>query len=188
MHYDPKVFKVQFLIAKKFVYHVFYYKGLLAAYQKHGLQDEFWTHTIDAHLLQAAILWCMIFGSEGCNPTHWKYLSKEQTDDLKRSFRDGLLQSTGMSQQQWDLYWQDMTAFRSKFVAHRELVFDKPVPHFDVALKVVYYYDQWIRNVIAPDVFDEPTLEETSATLKEEIGPLIEQLYETTMKHYRNVD
>jgi len=92
MNYDPDVFVIQFPIAKRFVYHLVYHRVLRTAYQNYGLECEFWTHAIDAHLLQAAILWCMIFGSDGCNPTHWKNMSQVQSEELKNSFREGLTQ------------------------------------------------------------------------------------------------
>jgi len=166
MHYDHNVFISQFPIAKRFVYHLTYYKILHKMYQKNDLKCEFWIHTIDAHLLQAAILWCMIFGSDGPNnPTHWKKLSSKKTESLKKSFRDGLLISTQMNREQWQKYHTEMVNFRNEFAAHRELKYKKPVPNFDYALKVVYYYDQWIREIIAPDTFEEPLLKETAKKL-----------------------
>jgi len=185
MHYDPDVFVIQFPLAKKFVYHVTYYRTLLNEYQKYGIKCEFWTHTIDAHLLQAAILWCMLFGSDGCNPTHWKNLSTDQSDELKRSFRDGLPQSTGINGEHWVQYHKEMTDFRNEYVAHRELQYKKPVPNFDIALKVVYYYDHWIRGIIVPDVMEEPLLEKTTIKLKA-MEPLINKLIETTKAYYEN--
>jgi hypothetical protein len=48
--------------------------------------------------------------------------------------------------------------FRDKFVAHRELDFFEPVPNFDTALAVAYYYDKWVREIIAPATLAEPPL------------------------------
>lgn len=50
--------------------------------------------------------------------------------------------------------------FRNEYVAHRELNYKKPVPYFDPALEVAYVYDGWIRDIISPDVFEEPPLNE----------------------------
>jgi hypothetical protein len=139
MKYESNVFIEQFPIVKSFVYHLVYYRSLGAAYRKHKLQYEFWTYTIDAHLLQSAIYWCMVFGSHGCNPTHWKHLSKSQSKDLQQNFREGLRKQIGIDWHTWKDYWKDVIDFRSKYVAHRELNFAKPVPNFDTALKVAYY-------------------------------------------------
>lgn len=188
MNYDSEVFINQFPIVKRFVYHLVYYRTLWAAYRKHELQYEFWTHTIDAPLLQAAIYWCMVFGSHGCNPTHWKHLSKAQSDELQQSFRDGLPQHTEIDWHQWEQHWKKMTAFRSKYASHRELNLVKPVPNFDIALKVAYYYDHWIRELISLDTFDEPLLEETADRLREAVAPLVNDLLDHTKGSQRNAE
>ena len=183
MHYDEDVFMTQFPIAKRFVYHITYYRTLYKAYKNNDLKCEFWTHTIDAHLLQAAILWCMIFGSDGCNPTHWKNLSNEQSEELIHSFREGLPKAIGISWKSWQKYHKNMTDFRSKFAAHRELDYEESIPKFDIALKVVYYYDHWIRNVIAPDIMEEPLLEKSAKNLRTTV-PLINNLIKNTRAYY----
>jgi hypothetical protein len=53
MNFEHKVFINQFPIVKMFIYHLIYYQALLKSYQEHQLQNEFWTLTIDAHLLRA---------------------------------------------------------------------------------------------------------------------------------------
>ncbi|MBM4274706.1 MAG: hypothetical protein FJ134_09655 [Deltaproteobacteria bacterium] len=176
MQYNDKVFMSQFPIVKRFIYHLVYYREIYKVYNKHKLQCEFWTHTIDAHLLQAAILWCMVFGSDGCNPTHWKNLSKSNYDELKTSFRNGLPANTGLTLHEYHQYWEKMIEFRNKYAAHRELNFNKPIPNFDVALKIAYYYDNWIRGVISPDIFDEPPLQESASKLKLRVEPLFDVL------------
>ncbi len=75
MEYDTDVFREQFPIVKTFLYHLTCYRELHRVYQDLDLKSEFWTHTIDAHLLQAAILWCMVFGSNGCHPSDNKPLT-----------------------------------------------------------------------------------------------------------------
>jgi len=180
MDYNSDIFAEQFPIVKRFLYHLIYYRELWAAY--HGLQSgsEFWAHTIDAHLLQAANLWCMVFGSQGCNHTHWKNLSKGDTEELQQSFRQGLFEQTDLTSEQWNQYWHDMKDFRDKYAAHRELNYDKPIPDFTIALKVAYYYDRWIREVISPDTLEEPPLEQSSEALKRTVAPLITQLLKKT--------
>lgn len=183
MHYNEDVFMTQFPIAKSFVYHITYYRILYKAYHKNDPKCEFWTHTMDAHLLYAAILWCMIFGSDGCNTTHWKNLSSEQSDELKCSFRESLSKTIGIDWKRWQKYHKEMTDFRNKFAAHRELEYKKPIPKFDIALSVVYYYDHWIREVIAPDIMNEPLLEKSAKNLRATV-PLINALIKNTKAYY----
>ena len=180
-HYDPDVFRNQFPIVKKFVYHLTYYRTLLTGYRERGLQDEFWTLTIDAHLLRATINWCMVFGSDKTNPTHWKRLSVKEPQKLYKSFRGGLSQETGLNVQQWQRYWNSMVDFRNKYAAHREWNFSKPVPNFDIALAVAYHYDNWVRKVISPDVFDEPPIEEFAISLYRSSTQLIGKLFGVTI-------
>jgi len=182
MDYKPQVFLEQFPIVKRFVYHLIYYRELKAAYDRLQLQSEFWTHTIDAHVLQAAIHWCMVFGSDGCNPTHWKNLSNNGSEELQQSFRSGLSEQTNLTPDEWQKYWDAMNEFRGKYAAHRELGFCEPVPDFTSALQVAYYYDHWIREVISPDIFEEPRLENSAEALSQSVAPLINHLLGQTKK------
>lgn len=53
-----------------------------------------------------------------------------------------------------------MCDFRNKYVAHYEMDFSQPVPDFDIALRIAYAYDKWIRDIIHPDVYGRPKLKE----------------------------
>ena len=182
MDYKPEVFIEQFPVVKRFVYHLIYYRELKAAYDRVELQSEFWTHTIDAHLLQASIHWCMVFGSQGCNATHWKNLSSSESKNLEQSFRSGLSKHAGLAEDEWKKCWASMKDFRDNYAAHRKLNFCEPVPVFTLALKVAHYYDHWIREIISPDIFEEPPLEESETALKKSVLPLIDQLLGTTKR------
>jgi hypothetical protein len=173
MEYQVDIFSEQFPIVKTFLNHLTCYRELHRTYQDLELASEFWTHTIDAHLLQACILWCMVFGSDGCNPTHWKKLCDPDRQTLEHSFRKGLFEHTGLTQERWDAYWRDMNDFRGGYAAHRELDYSKPVPEFKTAEAVAYYYDEWIRELIYPDIFEEPPLKESVSLMQREIRPLV---------------
>ena len=180
MNYQPEVFMNQYPVVKRFVYHLVYYRILSKDYSDSKLQNEFWTLTIDAHLLQAVIYWCMVFGSDGCNPTHWKKLSPDQSEMLYQNFCVELFEQTGLDQQAWKSYWREVVDFRNNYAVHRALGFSNPVPNFDMALKVVYYYDRWVRNMISPDIFYEPPLEAFAFSLAQSVKPLIKKLFEAS--------
>ena len=99
---------------------------------------------------------------------------------LRQSFRDALFQETGLDAQTWDQYWKEVVDFRNNYAAHRALEFSNPVPHLDIALKVVNYYDKWIRRVISPDTFAEPLLDAFSLNLGQSVAPLVSQLMRAT--------
>ncbi len=183
MNYNSDIFQNQFPLAKRFVYHITYFRQLRRLYDRMNLQSEFWTHTIDAHLLQASSLWCMVFGSHGCNPTHWKKLTASDSEELQRSFREGLFSETYLDETQWNHYWNEMVRFRNEFVAHREILFRGVVPKFDIALEVVFYYDRWIRDVISPDILDESSLDTTAMHLEGIIQPLLKKLLQNTQQY-----
>ena len=185
MQYKSEIFCEQFPLVKNFVCHLTYYRELHDKYRESGLKSPFWTQTIDAHLTRAVINWCMVFGSHGCNPTHWKHLSEGNVDRLQKSFRESLFRQTDFTQSTWDTYWREMGSFRNEYLAHRELAYNKPVPYLDQALKVAYVYDGWIRDIISPDILEEPPLEEWAVELQQSIKPLISKLLAKT-KEYEN--
>jgi hypothetical protein len=120
--------------------------------------------------------WCMVFGSHGCNSTHWKKLSLNEQEGLAKSFRDGLFRETGLDEERWLQYWKSVTTFRDKFVAHRELHFSEPVPDFDMALDVAYYYDKWVRQIISPAILDE----QFAMSQRHSVIPLVKKLVRVT--------
>jgi hypothetical protein len=187
MQYKPEIFCEQFPLAKYFVCYLTYYRELSHKYWEIELQSPFWTLTIDAHLKLAVIHWCMVFGSEGCNPTHWKHVSEDNVDCLRESFRRSLFRQAMFTPTTWDTYWRQMVNFRNEYVAHRELAYNKPVPYLDRALEVAYVYDGWIRDIISPDVFEEPPLKESASKLRKSIKPLITQLLTKTKEYEKGV-
>ncbi len=174
MEYNSDIFSEQFPLVKRFLYHLTCYRELHQPYQDFNLESEFWTHTIDAHLLQATILWCMVFGSHGkTNPTHWKQLCEQNRSKLEDSFRRGLLEYTDITKEEWDSYWKLMKEFRDGYAAHRELSYSTtPIPNFKIAEEVAYFYDEWVRELIMPDIFEEPPLKDSSVLMQKGIRPM----------------
>ena len=183
MKYNAAIFCVQFPIVKLFVYHLVYYRELWDLYRQLRLKSEFWLYTIDAHYLQAVIQWCMVFGADGCNDTHWKNLSDKDSQNLRDSFRKGLFETTELTPERLDEYWNQMTDFRNRYAAHRDLDFKEPVPDLSNALKIAFFYDRWIREVISPDIFEEPPLEESAERLQQTVRPLLNHLLDQTKQY-----
>ena len=183
MNYDFDIFSYQFPLAKQLVYHITYYHQLHSLYARMRLKSEFWTHTIDAHLLQATIVWCMLFGSHGSNPSHWKKLTQTDSNELQRSFREGLFRETSLDKTHWDSYWKNMVRFRNEFAAHRESPFQGVVPDFGIALEVAFFYDRWIREVISPVPLEEPSLHSSAKELKTRTQPLLDRLLQDTQQY-----
>jgi len=183
MHYRPEIFREQFPLVKYFVCHLTYYRELQHEYRNIEPKSPFWAFTIDAHCVRAVIYWCMVFGSEGCNPTHWKHLSEDNVDRLRESFLQALFRHTNFTASTWETYWREMVDFRNEYVVHRELNYKKPIPYLDRALEVAFVYDRWIRDIISPDILEEPPLNESAAELQRSIKPLVTELLTKTKQY-----
>jgi hypothetical protein len=147
----------QYAVLAGFVHHLAYYRVLSKHYGEASKKSEFWTNTIDAHILRAIIDWCMVFGTDS-NEIHWKRVVPDEAEQL--SFREHLLKNAGMSELQWASYWQSMSDFRNEYAAHKKAQGDyPPVPMMDMALQVAFAYDDWFRNTVQAS-FDEPSLRE----------------------------
>lgn len=145
----------QYQVLVSFAHHLAYYRELKRCYDELGVKSEFWTRTIDTHLLQAIVDWCMIFGADS-NEVHWKNVATDE--ETQHSFRSYLLGVTGLTKIQWHACWSDMTTFRNNFVAHRTVKKTyPPVPVMDTTLLVATAYDDWLRNSVAA-AFEEPSL------------------------------
>jgi len=145
----------QYQVIVSFIHHLAYYRVLKRCYDESRQESEFWTRTIDAHLLRAIIDWCMVFGADS-NQVHWKKVAID--DEAQCHFRRHLLSVIGLTKEQWDTYWSDMTTFRNDFAAHRIVAPVYPsVPDMDTALLIATTYDDWFRNSVTA-LFDEPSL------------------------------
>jgi len=175
----------QYQVIVSFIHHLAYYRVLKQCYDESGQKSEFWTRTIDAHLLRAITDWCMVFGADS-NQVHWKKVAVD--DEAQNSFRSRLLSVVGLTKEQWDTYWSEMTTFRNNFAAHRIVEEKYPsVPKMDTALLIAATYDDWFRSSIEAS-FGEPSLRARYDRLIRvsgepfikliSIGPVIELEYE----------
>ena len=109
-------------------------------------------------------------------------------DEAECSFRRRLLSVIGLTKEQWDAYWSDMTTFRNDFVAHRIVAPVYPsVPNMDVAHLTAIIYDDWFRSSVTAS-FEEPSLRARydrlirvsgdSFTKLISTGPLVDTEYE----------
>jgi len=145
----------QYQVLVSFVHHLAYYWALKRCYDESRSKSEFWTRTIDAHLLRAIIDWCMVFGTDS-SEIHWKKVTADH--QARSSFRRHLLSVIGLTREEWQTYWSNMTTFRNNFAAHRIVAPVYPsVPNMDVALLAATAYDDWFRGSVAAS-FGEPPL------------------------------
>ena len=183
MKYDADMFTHQLPIVACFAQHLAYYRAAKPCYDKLNLKSPFWCATIDAHLMVAAIQWCKVFGSDGCNnSTHWKKTPTADVGAVQDSFRKTVLSEISFCRSEWDQYHKAMCDFRNKFVAHHELTFSEPVPDFDIALRIAYAYDHWMRELIRPDVYAGPRLKDEFENWCRQAEPLVEKAMNATVQ------
>ncbi len=176
MKYKSEVLRVQYPLVQQFVLNAIYYRELHRAHSAAQMSSAFWIHTMDAHILQAIINWCMVFGAHGCNETHLKKLFNEDAKDIQNSFREHLFEQTELSEKDLNINWQSMTTFRNEYAAHRKLEIKCKAPKLDIPLKVAYSYDGWVRDIIKPDFLDFAPLSKYATNISKEVSPLIEKL------------
>lgn len=158
-HYRKEVFAEQVPLVRSLVRHLVHHRALTNAFAGKQFRSSFWFDTANAHIFQAFIYWCMVFGNDS-NKTHWKKLAVGPANTLRMSFREGVCEHLHITEAEWDSYWNDMVAFRDEYVAHRDFAIRRPVPMLDRALEVAFFYDSWVRQLISPDIFDERPLRE----------------------------
>ena len=169
MQYRREVFIEQVPLVDKFVKHLIHHRALHPWIATTKLTTSFWSDTSDAHLFQAVINWCKVFGSETSNKTHWKALSPQDVKTLRETFREDLFAATSMTAVEWETYQKEVTTFRNCYAAHRELGHSQPVPALDRALQVALHYDVWVRKVIAPDQFADIRLDKLVKDLRAKV-------------------
>jgi hypothetical protein len=168
----------QFIILSKFLYHYRSYKELLCNYQKLIGDQAFWVSTIDAHLMQCFNYWCMVFGSDKNNDTHWKNL-KFNLHEGEDGFDKRLFNELNINKEEWKIAWKEIIDFRNKYTAHRDIGFSRPVPYLDYAYKTVFIYDKWLIEEIFPSnnwIINEAALYVFEAEHLERISNTINQL------------
>lgn len=162
-HYRKEVFVEQVPLVYLFAKHLLHHRALTSAFAGKQFRSSFWFDTANAHILQAFIYWCMVFGNHDSNKTHWKKLAVGPTNTLRMSFRKGVCEHLSITEAEWDSYQSDMVTFRNKFVAHRDFAIPRPVPMLDRALEVAFFYDSWVRRLISPDILEDRPLREIYA-------------------------
>ncbi len=168
MLYQIGVFASQMGVLDEFIQHLCCYRAIQKRLASRGKGGFIWSLSANAHLLTAANLWCMVFGSHGTNPTHWKHLvMQSDRDDLVKSFRAEIFARLNMQHAEWQAYQANLCFFRDNYAAHRALSYDRPVPNFDRARDVAFLFDEWVRKIIAPDTISGPLLRESVEALEE---------------------
>lgn len=179
MKFDTEIFSHQYLQVEGFVRHLAYERGMQRAISNRECGTAFWAKTSDAHLMNAALYWCKVFGAEGLNSTHWKKTAITDALGAQDAFRQALYTKPGMNQMAWKTCWDEICHFRDTFVAHLDIGKIEPIPSFDKALLVALVYDDWVRALIAPDIIQHPKFEEMYSNWEKDSFNVVNQALST---------
>jgi hypothetical protein len=119
---------------------------------KDEFEQNYWILILNNFLDIATLEWCKVFGSRS-EATHWSSL----VEDIE-GFRNGMLEKLGVSQAEWDAYWENIKNYRDQVVAHHQRTSDvSHYPDFGHALvSCFYYYEILIKQLRAFRVYDYP--------------------------------
>lgn len=146
----------QFNLMERFMCHYISYKEIYSRREELMSGSKFWAQTCTAHVCEAVIIWCKLFGTRG-DETHWKKFIQDKSEQEK--FKGILWEKLNFSEDNWTDYVEAMRKLRGKCIAHTELAFDRSsiipelfpadnvinLPELDTAVKVVKFYDEWAR-------------------------------------------
>jgi hypothetical protein len=121
-------------------------KRMLESVTAKPLQN-LWVVLTGSLMDQAAITWCMVFGSTTNNATHWRNVTPEA---LHGKTLAGLLAATDFTEDQWKEYWETIVDYRNMHAAHRDMsAVDKieRFPHYTKALEAAYYMYGQLRQL-----------------------------------------
>jgi hypothetical protein len=151
MKYDVEVFSKLYPVLIAFLYHFTAFRETHALIEELEEDVEFWVKTCDAHINVAVISWCMIFGAYENNAMHWKNFRNEEFIEVSDDFNKALPKLIGKSEREIDNYVKSMIGFRNKYIAHRDMEYNKQIPYLDMAHEIVIKFDIWARELIKPD-------------------------------------
>jgi hypothetical protein len=182
--YNAKIFANIYPEINKFLFHLATYRCLHSVIDSLAGYREFWVYTSDAHLEMAVISWCKIFGAYS-NQTHWIHLfggNAEIAEGIKETFHSQL-QNEGVSISSYTKYHKSILKFRNNYVAHRSMNYKDPIPNFDLAMRVTYIFDRWVREQIKPDFIDMDQLENLYNKYKVDIEKTLECTFTPKVKN-----
>lgn len=142
-------------------------------------KQTFWIMTVNLLADTAAIEWCKVFGSRD-EDTHWTQVVPNELHDEVRA---NLLGAIGLTQEEWEAYWNSIVSYRDEMVAHHDL--DATVtnyPHYDVAILAANFMFDQLHDLAEPDFLGGiPTsLDRWSRTVAKNMSVIVRKAFEAS--------
>lgn len=125
-----ETYRYQIVLLRNFVWQLIHHRAMKVTVI--NFNQGFWKLIFSNCLDMAVLEWCKLFGANA-EHHHW---SKVFSD--KEKFRQHILESVQMTQDQWNTYWKELTQYSNNAVSHFAPDF-KPsrYPDLEPALKSV---------------------------------------------------
>lgn len=126
-------------------FYIYYrgYKSISKNLERINKNRTYWVMTNNVYLEHLFLEWCKIFGAFS-NDTHWH---NNHTENEITEFRDLILKTTNLNEEEWSKYHESMMNFRNNYVAHTIQDYNSPVPYLKHAFSVMRVYEDWIKNI-----------------------------------------
>lgn len=146
---NKEVVEIQLDLLDSFAKSLAYYRAIHQDYKRIVACKEYWCHTMNTCYLRALNDWCIVFGPNS-NESHWKKVSTEHAREVSDEVRKVILCAGEFHEQEWTEYWQNLTEFRHKYVAHRIPDYREHVPHLTKAFDISVAYFEWLKVQLRP--------------------------------------
>ena len=134
---------------------------------------DFWTHTMNTHLLNSIVEWCKVFGIDS-NESHWKKICIDNNHTFEESIRQRILTHTGFTPEEWFDYWKNFCEFRNEYCAHRNPERTLPVPIMEKSFNAASAYFNFIIDLI-PWNRRQENLEKLASLFSSEVKQVVER-------------
>jgi hypothetical protein len=169
---SKRILEEQVDVLFKYTRSYVYYKVIKA--HLHSLNGfDFWTHTLNTHLLNSIIEWCKVFGIDS-NESHWKKICLNNKQTFEDSIRQRILMQTGFTPKEWFDYWESFCEFRNEYCAHRNPDRTLPVPIMEKSFNAASAYFDFIIDLIPWDRHQD-NLKELSNLFESEVNSVVEK-------------
>lgn len=102
--------------------------------ESRGVMNNFWREVSQNAMDLAVLDWCHLFGNKR-DELHWTNVFGEDP-----TFKQRLLETLGVSEEEWTQYWGQMRKYRDKDVAHLEIQKVSIRPAMAIAIKSTGFY------------------------------------------------
>lgn len=144
---NQDIVNIQINLLLDFTQSFAYYRAINQDLPRVQRNIPFWIYSMNTHYFRAITDWCIVFGSDNNNKSHWKNVSEDEKRKIKLVIRPLVLAAANFTQSEWDFYRTELVAFRNNYAAHRNVnPKEDRVPNLDNAFEIAKSYSNWLKG------------------------------------------